>query len=96
MPTYDYRCDHCGHEFSKVRSFTEGALEKCPSCGQRPTRLFSPPAIVFKGSGWYKTDSRSTPSEGSSSSGASDTKKSDSSSKDKPTGSSGGSSSSGG
>lgn len=69
MPTYDYRCEHCGHEFSKIQSFKEGALETCPSCGERPTRLMSLPSIVFKGSGWYKTDSRrSSPSESSSSS----------------------------
>ncbi|MDE3103378.1 MAG: hypothetical protein KGJ98_14250 [Chloroflexota bacterium] len=96
MPTYDYRCDHCGHEFSKVQSFTEGALETCPSCGERPTRLFSLPAIVFKGSGWYKTDSRSTPPESASSSKASETKKNDTSAKDKPAGSSGGSTAPGG
>lgn len=58
MPIYDYRCDHCGHVFSAVQSFTDEALEKCPSCGKKPRRLISMPAIVFKGSGWYKTDSR--------------------------------------
>jgi putative FmdB family regulatory protein len=58
MPIYDYRCDHCGHSFSAVQSFSEQPLEKCPHCGKRPRRLFTAPAIVFKGSGWYKTDSR--------------------------------------
>ncbi|HEV8670379.1 MAG TPA: FmdB family zinc ribbon protein [Candidatus Limnocylindria bacterium] len=58
MPIYDYRCDHCGHVFSAVQSFNDVALEKCPSCGKTPRRLISTPAIVFKGSGWYKTDSR--------------------------------------
>jgi putative FmdB family regulatory protein len=58
MPIYDYRCDHCGHVFSAVQSFSDEALEKCPNCGKRPRRLLSMPAIVFKGSGWYKTDSR--------------------------------------
>ena len=67
MPIYDYRCDHCGHVFSAVQSFSDEALEKCPSCGKKPRRLLSMPAIVFKGSGWYKTDSR--PAEKSSSDG---------------------------
>ena len=58
MPIYDYRCDHCGHVFSAVQSFSDEALEKCPNCGKKPRRLISAPAIVFKGSGWYKTDSR--------------------------------------
>ncbi|HEY6201565.1 MAG TPA: FmdB family zinc ribbon protein [Candidatus Limnocylindria bacterium] len=60
MPIYDYRCDHCGHVFSAVQSFSHEALEKCPNCGKKPRRLISTPAIVFKGSGWYKTDSRGT------------------------------------
>ncbi|HJW50356.1 MAG TPA: FmdB family zinc ribbon protein [Candidatus Limnocylindria bacterium] len=58
MPIYDYRCDHCGHVFSAVQSFKDEPLEKCPNCAKKPRRLLSMPAIVFKGSGWYKTDSR--------------------------------------
>ena len=58
MPIYDYRCDHCGHAFSQVQSFKDEPLEKCPNCGKRPRRLFTAPALLFKGSGWYKTDSR--------------------------------------
>ena len=73
MPIYDYRCDHCGHVFSAVQSFSDEALEKCPNCGKKPRRLISTPAIVFKGSGWYKTDSR--PAEKSSDSGTSSTDK---------------------
>src|SRR5687768_14345427 len=76
MPIYDYRCDHCGHVFSAVQSFKDESLEKCPNCGKKPRRLLSMPAIVFKGSGWYKTDSR--PAEKSSADGASSSdKKSD-------------------
>jgi putative FmdB family regulatory protein len=76
MPIYDYRCDHCGHVFSAVQSFKDESLEKCPNCGKKPRRLISMPAIVFKGSGWYKTDSR--PAEKSSADGASGSdKKSD-------------------
>jgi putative FmdB family regulatory protein len=58
MPIHDYRCDHCGHVFSAVQSYTDATLEKCPSCGKRPRKLMATPAIVFKGGGWYKTDSR--------------------------------------
>jgi len=60
VPIYDYRCDHCGHAFSAVQSYKDQPLEKCPKCGKKPRRLIGPPAIVFKGSGWYKTDSRPT------------------------------------
>jgi len=58
VPIYDYRCDHCGHAFSAVQSHKDQPLEKCPKCGKKPRRLIGSPAIVFKGSGWYKTDSR--------------------------------------
>src|SRR6266513_3295968 len=54
----DYHCDHCGHSFSQVQSYKDQPLEKCPNCGKKPRRLISPSAVVFKGSGWYKTDSR--------------------------------------
>jgi len=76
MPIYDYRCDHCGHVFSAVQSYKDEPLEKCPNCGKKPRRLISTPAIVFKGSGWYKTDSR--PAEkGSDASSSTADKKSD-------------------
>ena len=58
MPIYDYHCDHCGHAFSAVQRFVDDAIAACPSCGKPPRRLLSNPALVFKGSGWYKTDSR--------------------------------------
>jgi putative FmdB family regulatory protein len=72
VPIYDYRCDHCGHAFSAVQSFNDHALETCPNCGKKPRRLILAPAVVFKGSGWYKTDSR--PAQKDSDSGKSDTK----------------------
>lgn len=82
MPIYDYRCDHCGHVFSAVQSFSDDALEKCSNCGKKPRRLLSMPAIVFKGSGWYKTDSR--PAEKGSADGTtSSDKKSDTKSETK-------------
>src|SRR6266545_1796014 len=74
MPIYDYRCDHCGHVFSAVQSFSDEALEKCPNCGKKPRRLLSMPAIVFKGSGWYKTDSRPGEKSSETSSASSDKK----------------------
>lgn len=58
MPIYDYHCDHCGHSFSQVQSYKDQPVEKCPTCGKKPRRLIAPSAVVFKGSGWYKTDSR--------------------------------------
>src|SRR5436309_8702575 len=58
MPIYDYHCDHCGHSFSQVQSYNDQPVEKCPNCGKKPRRLIAPTAVVFKGSGWYKTDSR--------------------------------------
>src|SRR5438445_9309137 len=58
MPIYDYHCDHCGHSFSQVQSYKDLPVEKCPNCGKKPRRLIAPSAVVFKGSGWYKTDSR--------------------------------------
>jgi len=64
MPIYDYHCDHCGHTFSAVQSYTDATLEKCPSCGKRPRKLMATPAIVFKGGGWYKTDSRPAQKDG--------------------------------
>ncbi len=64
MPIYDYRCDHCGHAFSALQSFKDEAIATCPGCGKQPRRLLVPPAIVFKGSGWYKTDSRTPPKDG--------------------------------
>lgn len=62
MPIYDHICDHCGHAFSVVRSYSDPPVLKCPSCGKTPRRLIASPAIVFKGSGWYKTDSRASSS----------------------------------
>lgn len=58
VPIYDYRCDACGHAFSAVQSYTDETLDTCPQCGAVPRKLMASPAIVFKGSGWYKTDSR--------------------------------------
>ena len=58
MPTYEYRCTECDHTFEAVQSFTDDSIEVCPSCGGRVRKLFGNVGIVFKGSGFYKTDSR--------------------------------------
>ena len=61
MPTYEYKCKDCGHQFDIVQSFSDDALTKCPSCKKKALRkVFSPVGIVLKGSGFYKTDSRSS------------------------------------
>jgi putative FmdB family regulatory protein len=61
MPTYDYQCDGCDHEFELFQRITESPKKKCPRCGQNKLRrLFGAgAAIVFKGSGFYQTDYRS-------------------------------------
>ena len=61
MPTYDYECDACGHEFELFQSISEPVQKKCPKCGKlKLRRLFGTgAAVVFKGSGFYQTDYRS-------------------------------------
>lgn len=66
MPTYEYRCKECGHNFDAVQSFSDDALTQCPACGGPLRKVFGSVGISFKGSGFYKTDSRT--SSGSSSS----------------------------
>ncbi len=76
MPTYDYRCDACENVFEVFQSFSEDPLSKCPeeNCGGEVKKIFSAPGISFKGSGFYKNDSRSKSSSSSSSSSSSDSK----------------------
>lgn len=60
MPTYQYRCDNCGHEFEEFQSITEEPLQTCPECQGHVHRLISGGAgLLFKGSGFYITDHRS-------------------------------------
>jgi len=59
MPTYEYRCNSCGEHLEVVQSFSDKPLTKCPNCGGQLRKVFSPVGIVFKGSGFYKTDNRS-------------------------------------
>ena len=81
MPTYDYRCDACENVFEVFQSFSEDPLSKCPeeNCGGAVKKIFSAPGISFKGSGFYKNDSRSKSSSSSSSSSSSPDSKSTSS-----------------
>lgn len=58
MPTYAYRGTECPHEFEVYQSFSEDALVECTECGKPVRRVIHPTGIVFKGSGWYITDSR--------------------------------------
>lgn len=58
MPTYQYACTACGHQLEAVQSFNDPALTDCPVCEGRLRKLFSSVGIVFKGSGFYRTDSR--------------------------------------
>ena len=58
MPTYQYACTACGHQLEAVQSFADDPLSECPVCEGRLRKLFSSVGIVFKGSGFYRTDSR--------------------------------------
>lgn len=80
MPKYQYQCKDCGEALEVQQSFTDDALTVCPQCGGDLRKVFNAVGVVFKGSGFYKTDSRSTSSSTSSSSGSSSTS-TDSSSK---------------
>ena len=65
MPTYQYTCTECGEQVEVVQKFTDDPLTVCTNCGGRLRKVFSPVGIVFKGSGFYRNDSR----KGSSSDG---------------------------
>jgi putative FmdB family regulatory protein len=67
VPTYSYACTACEHHFDTVQKFTDPSLTDCPECSGRLRKLFSSVGIVFKGSGFYRNDSRaSSPAESSS------------------------------
>ncbi|MEV0427986.1 FmdB family zinc ribbon protein [Micromonospora sp. NPDC050495] len=94
VPTYQYACTACGHQLEAVQSFSDEPLTECPACEGRLRKLFNSVGIVFKGSGFYRTDSRSSGSD----TAASTTAKPAASESSSGTGSSGssGSSSTGG
>jgi putative FmdB family regulatory protein len=87
MPLYSYRCDNCGVQFDRRQHFDEPALRTCPECGRPALRkLIAPVGIVFKGSGFYSTDHRSTSGMNSSKAekGESKPEKSEAKSETKP------------
>ena len=65
MPTYEYACGECGERLEAVQKFTDDPLTVCPACGGKLRKLFSAVGIVFKGSGFYRNDSRVPASNGS-------------------------------
>ncbi|MEA3020477.1 MAG: hypothetical protein QOI47_2001 [Actinomycetota bacterium] len=81
MPTYEYRCKTCGHELEVQQSFTDEPLRECPACQGELRKVFGNIAVTFKGSGFYKTDSRSKSSSSSGSSGDAKSDKSEKSEK---------------
>ena len=73
VPTYQYACTACDHRFEEVQSFSDPSLTDCPECSGRLRKLYSSVGVVFKGSGFYRTDSRaksSSPTSTSSDNGA--------------------------
>jgi putative FmdB family regulatory protein len=71
VPTYQYACTGCGHQLEAVQSFSDDPLTTCPQCQGRLRKLFSSVGIVFKGSGFYRTDSRANGGGKSASTGTS-------------------------
>ena len=65
MPTYAYKCSECGHAFDIHQSFSDSALTTCPECGGELRKIFGSVGVTFKGSGFYRTDSRSGTSQSS-------------------------------
>jgi putative FmdB family regulatory protein len=71
VPTYEYACTECGERLEAVQKFSDDPLTVCPACDGRLRKLFSPVGIVFKGSGFYRTDSRgSAATNGSAANGS--------------------------
>ena len=60
MPTYQYACTECGHAFDQFQSFSEDSLTECPECSGKLRKLFNAVGVVFKGSGFYRNDSRAS------------------------------------
>ena len=77
MPTYQYACTDCAERLEVVQKFSDDSLTVCASCGGRLRKVFSPVGIVFKGSGFYRNDSRKSAEPAVASSSGPDSKKSD-------------------
>ena len=88
MPIYEYECKQCGSRFEKMQPVTAAPLTECVNCGQGPIkRLFHPVGVIFKGSGWYITDSRKSGGAGAAGGKESSTSESSGKSNDsKPSG----------
>ena len=71
VPTYQYACTECEHSFEQVQSFSEDSLSVCPACEGRLRKVFNAVGVVFKGSGFYRTDSRTDSRAGSNGSNGS-------------------------
>ena len=82
VPTYQYACTTCGHQLEAVQSFSDEPLTECPACQGRLRKVFNSVGIVFKGSGFYRTDSRASGSETTAGGTATKPAKSESSSGD--------------
>ncbi len=85
MPTYEYRCKDCGHEFETQQAFTDDPLTECPTCSGALKKKFGSVGISFKGSGFYKNDSRGSSSSASSGATASSATSTSESSSDSST-----------
>jgi putative FmdB family regulatory protein len=71
VPTYSYACTECGNRFDEVQAFSDDALTTCPQCSGRLRKLFGNVGVVFKGSGFYRNDSRETSKSAASTSSSS-------------------------
>jgi putative FmdB family regulatory protein len=83
VPTYSYACTECGNRFDAVQAFSDDALTTCPKCSGRLRKLFGNVGVVFKGSGFYRTDNRETAKSSTNGSASGSESKTTSSSSDK-------------
>ncbi len=79
MPVYTYKCENCGHEFDRTQDFSDKPLKQCPNCKKRTLqKVYKPAPVVFRGSGFYSTDHRSSSSASRTAAGnGSDSKSTD-------------------
>jgi putative FmdB family regulatory protein len=84
VPTYQYACTACGHRFEAVQSFSDSALTECPECTGKLRKLFGSVGVVFKGSGFYRTDSRNGSSASSPAASSGSETKSETKTESKP------------
>jgi putative FmdB family regulatory protein len=84
VPTYQYACTACGHRFEAVQSFSDSALTECPECAGKLRKLFGSVGVVFKGSGFYRTDSRNGSSASSPAASSGSETKSETKTESKP------------